>query len=127
MSKTVKIDQPSLGEDVEVEIPGLGVFKNGTHVDVTDEQVEAYESFGNKWPDTEMFLITDEDRPVQRSVEEVQADSDLAALETYERAAEQVPLENPVVNNPEPYVAPVENVTAPVEVPEEAEDQDGDE
>lgn len=43
MPYTITVDQPNLGEGGLVVITGLGRFKNGEQMEVTDEQVAQYE------------------------------------------------------------------------------------
>lgn len=38
----LKIDKPNLIPGTELEIPGLGIYKNGKEYDISDEQAEAF-------------------------------------------------------------------------------------
>lgn len=42
MAYTLTIDHPNLPKGAEVEIPGLGLFKNRSTTTLTDEQVETF-------------------------------------------------------------------------------------
>lgn len=44
----VKVNHPNLARGAEVEIPGLGVFKNGSTREVTEEQVENWRWFNQR-------------------------------------------------------------------------------
>jgi hypothetical protein len=42
---TVTVDMPNLHRGEEIEIPGLGLFKNGSTKDVSKEEAEAFRVF----------------------------------------------------------------------------------
>jgi hypothetical protein len=42
---TIKIDLPSASKGQEVQIPGLGTFKNGQTAEVTKEMADAFRTF----------------------------------------------------------------------------------
>lgn len=49
---SVKLNLPSMPEGADVEIPGLGVFKNGTQTPLTTEQLEMFEHHHGRMVDT---------------------------------------------------------------------------
>jgi hypothetical protein len=77
MTKQVTVDLTSLGEQ-SMEIPGLGVFENGTTTDVTDEMLATFESQGYIWPeDSETLVYSDDEWPEAVAQSDPDAPSDL--------------------------------------------------
>lgn len=59
MSKyTVKVNDPALPDGHEVEVPGLGVFKNGSTRQISEEQAEYFRDVNSQLVDVET-----DDRP----------------------------------------------------------------
>lgn len=59
MSKyTVKVNDPALPDGQEVEVPGLGVFKNGSTRQISEEQAEYFRDINARLVDVET-----DDRP----------------------------------------------------------------
>jgi hypothetical protein len=57
MSGTVYVDNPTLPDGYEFEIPGLGLVKNRVEREVDDSQVGAFVAAGNDWPDNNKLVL----------------------------------------------------------------------
>jgi hypothetical protein len=48
MKRKIYVNVPSWGEGVTVEVPGIGLIKNGSSAEISDGTYEAYLRFGGK-------------------------------------------------------------------------------
>lgn len=71
MSKKLVLSVPNVPDDEIFEVPGLGVFPNGTH-DVSDEQAHAWElQSGFHWPSQDVLSlpVTADSHPLKPLIE----------------------------------------------------------
>lgn len=61
MPKTVSVNIPSLRQGAPVEVLGLGVFKNGTKSEVSDEKIEEYKNQGYTVPEGDFVFPAPKD------------------------------------------------------------------
>ena len=83
-SVTVNLYTQPEGE--EIEVPGLGVFPNGSTTEVTDEQVQTWEAINHaNWED---IVIVTEEAPPAPSVDPVEQEDAVAGGEVQTEGGE---------------------------------------
>ncbi len=65
----VKIDVPAFEKDVEFDLAGVGLVKNGTTVDMDKDQLAAYEQRVGRKPNEKLSDPDPEDVPVEKAEE----------------------------------------------------------
>ena len=65
----LKIEVPAFEKDVELDVPGVGLVKNGTTVDLDKDQMEAYEQRVGRKPNEKSPNRDPEDVPVEKAEE----------------------------------------------------------
>lgn len=65
----LKIEVPEFEKDVELDVPGVGLVKNGTTVDLNKEQMDAYQARVGRKPNEKSPDRSPDETPVEKAEE----------------------------------------------------------
>lgn len=122
MAKSVHVDVESLPQDAEVEVPGLGVFKNGHTSEVSEEQLATYVALGNELPEGDFECVIHNRESDKSAPSEDQATYDQAADDADEALKETAEFKKQRDEDPNATA----NIGAPVVLEENTDAADGE-